>query len=589
MITSNILRQKYLDFFRERNHTIIPSSSLIPDNDPTVLFTTAGMHPLVPYLLGAKHPGGVRLANVQKCVRTVDIDNVGDATHCTFFEMLGNWSLGDYFKKESITWSYEFLTKVLNIDPKCLAVSVFEGDADAPRDETSAKVWADLGIDKDRIFYLPKKNNWWGPAGITGPCGPDTEIFVIIQDKGCKEKCGPDCDCGRYVEIWNNVFMEYNKDSNGIYKPLDQKNVDTGMGLERTVAMLNGFKSVYEIDIFTDVFNLLKESCKLEYNDKTIRGMRVIADHIRTAVFMLGDEKGITPSNTDQGYILRRLIRRALRFARQLEISSTILSDIAKIYINVYKDVYTELHENEETVIDELEKEVKRFESTLQQGLKEFEKLLKYIQNSRISGKAAFRLYETFGFPIEMTQELANDNNVTIDMEGYEISAKEHQIKSQAGAEQKFKGGLADTGLKTAHLHTATHLLLASLKKLLSPDISQKGSNITAERLRFDFNFPRPLTIEELNTIENMVNQGIAASVDITCEEMSLEDAKKAGATGVFESKYQDIVKVYTIENYSKEICGGPHASNTRDLGKFRIIKEQSSSNGVRRIKAILE
>ncbi|MDR0751164.1 MAG: alanine--tRNA ligase [Christensenellaceae bacterium] len=589
MINSNTLRLKFLDFFRERKHTIIKSSSLIPDNDPTVLFTTAGMHPLVPYLLGAKHPGGVRLANVQKCVRTVDIENVGDATHCTFFEMLGNWSLGDYFKNESINWSYEFLTEVLQIDPKNLAVSVFEGDSDAPRDDISAKVWSDLGISKDRIFYLPKKNNWWGPAGATGPCGPDTEIFVIRQNIGCDDNCSPACDCGRYVEIWNNVFMEYNKDANGNYEALKQKNVDTGMGLERTVSMLNGCTSVYEIDIFKDVMNLLRENCSVQDEAIAIRGMRVIADHIRTTVFLLGDEKGVTPSNTDQGYILRRLIRRALRFARQLDMRSSILTDIAKIYIDVYKDIYKELYTNCERVIVELEKEVKRFESTLQQGLKEFEKLLKYIQNSRISGKAAFRLYDTFGFPIEMTQELASDNNVIVDMDGYENAFKEHQIKSQAGAEQKFKGGLADTGLQTARLHTATHLLLASLKKLLSQDISQKGSNITADRLRFDFNFSRPLSAIELQEIESMVNNAIDANVNITCEEMSLEDAKKVGATGVFESKYKEIVKVYTIPGYSKEICGGPHATNTKELGRFKILKEQSSSSGIRRIKAILE
>ncbi|MDR2267030.1 MAG: alanine--tRNA ligase [Christensenellaceae bacterium] len=589
MITSDELRSKFLDFFRQRGHTIISSASLIPDNDPTVLFTTAGMHPLVPYLLGAKHPGGKRLANVQKCVRTVDIDNVGDATHCTLFEMLGNWSLGDYFKCESIQWSYEFLTAVLGIDPNKLAVSVFEGDEDAARDDVSAEVWFSLGIPKDRIFYLPKKNNWCGPAGTTGPCGPDTEIFIIRDVEACSKDCSPACDCGKYVEIWNNVFMEYNKRADGIFEPLAQKNVDTGMGLERTVAMLNNCAAVYDIDLFKPVMNLLKSCCTNPDDAKAVRGMRVIADHIRTAVFMLGDEKGITPSNTDQGYILRRLIRRALRFARQLDMPSKVLYEIATIFISHYAGVYTELRANEQTVLAELKKEVERFETTLQQGLKEFEKLLKYIQNSRISGKAAFRLYDTFGFPIEMTLELAEDSGVSVDMDGYESAFKEHQQKSQMGAEQKFKGGLADTGLETARLHTATHLLLASLKKVLGDDsISQKGSNITAERLRFDFNFPRPLTADEIRSVEKNVNDAISAGVDIVCQEMSLENAKMSGATGVFESKYQEVVKVYTIPGFSKEICGGPHASNTQELGKFTILKEQSSSSGIRRIKGVL-
>lgn len=588
MITAKQLRQQYLDFFRSNGHAIIRSASLIPDNDPTVLFTTAGMHPLVPYLLGAKHPQGTRLADVQKCVRTGDIDDVGDATHCTFFEMLGNWSLGDYFKKESIDFSYRFLTEVLGIDPARIAVSVFAGDADAPRDEFSADCWASHGIARDRIFYLPKKNNWWGPAGITGPCGPDTEIFIIRDVPACSETCSPACDCGKYVEIWNNVFMEYDKQADGSFLPLAQKNVDTGMGLERTVAMLNGFESVYETDVFRPVMELLDQKAA-DVPDR-LKGMRVIADHIRTATFMLGDEKGVTPSNVDQGYILRRLIRRALRFARTLELDPAVLTECARIYIDLYKEPYPELGENSARILDELEKEITRFSATLQQGLKEFDKLLKYIQNNRMSGKAAFKLYDTYGFPIEMTLELARDNGITVDEAGYEACFKEHQQKSQAGAEQKFKGGLADHTEQTARLHTATHLLLASLKKVLGDEgIQQKGSNITAERLRFDFNFPRALTPDELKAVEAAVNEAIAAGVEIVCEEMPIEQARAQGATGVFDSKYQDVVKVYTMGGFSKEICGGPHAANTAELGKFKIVKEQSSSSGVRRIKGVIE
>ncbi len=588
MITSKELRAKYLEFFKKNGHAIIASASLIPDNDPTVLFTTAGMHPLVPYLMGAKHPNGTRLSDVQKCVRTGDIDEVGDATHCTFFEMLGNWSLGDYFKAESITYSYKFLTEELGINKEDIAVSVFAGDNDCPRDEFSASKWEELGIAKDRIFYLPKKNNWWGPAGITGPCGPDTEIFIVRDVPKCSDDCSPACDCGKYVEIWNNVFMEYNKQADGTFEPLASKNVDTGMGLERTVAMLNGMSSVYETDVFAPVIALL-DTYSADNSEEGVKAKRIICDHIRTATFMLGDEKGITPSNVDQGYILRRLIRRSLRYARSLSVAPDVLSEISSMYIDFYKEAYPELEANSAKIIEELKKEVEKFATTLQQGLKEFEKLQKYIQNNRISGKAAFRLYDTFGFPIEMTEELAKDNGITIDMEGYEACFKAHQLKSQAGAEQKFKGGLADNTEATARLHTATHLLLATLKRVLNDDtIQQKGSNITAERLRFDFNFARPLTKEELATIESEVNKVIQANVAVVCEEMAIEDAREAGATGVFANKYQDIVKVYTIGSYSKEMCGGPHANNTAELGSFKIAKEQSSSSGVRRIKATL-
>lgn len=587
-LTTKQLREEYLNFFKGKEHAVIGSASLIPDNDPTVLFTTAGMHPLVPYLLGAKHPEGKRLTDVQKCVRTGDIDEVGDDTHCTFFEMLGNWSLGDYFKKESISYSYEFLTDVLGIPSDRLAVSVFKGDDDCEADELSASVWEEKGIKRENIFFLPKKNNWWGPAGTTGPCGPDTEIFFITDKGKCCEDCSPACDCGRYVEIWNNVFMEFFKNADGTFSPLQQKNVDTGMGLERTVAMLNGYKSVYETDVFKPIIEFIeKNSAK---GKEMVRETRIIADHIRTATFMMGDEKGITPSNVDQGYILRRLIRRAVRFARTIEMSHVALAEVSKLYIDEYAPYYEELKINSEKIIKELNLEIERFNKTVAQGLKEFEKLLHYIQNNRMSGKAAFRLYDTFGFPIEMTVELAKDNGITVDVEGFEKAYKEHQEKSHAGAEQKFKGGLADNGVQTSRLHTATHLLNACLKKVLKDDsIQQKGSNITAERLRFDFNFPRPMSTDEIAEVENMVNSIIDKAVPVVCKEMPIEEARELGAVGVFGSKYGDIVKTYTIGEYSMEMCGGPHALNTSELGRFKIVKEQSSSSGVRRIKAILE
>ena len=589
MLDSKELRNKYLNFFASKGHTVIPSASLIPENDPTVLFTTAGMHPLVPYLLGQKHPGGKRLTDVQKCVRTGDIDEVGDDTHCTFFEMLGNWSLGDYFNYESIGYSYEFLTKELGISPSRLAVSVFAGDEDCPRDVKSAERWEELGMPKERIFYLPKKNNWW-IAGTTGPCGPDTEIFIVTDKEPCSPECSPACDCGRYVEIWNNVFMQYYKHPDGTYTPLAQKNVDTGMGLERTLAMLNGYKSVYETDVLRPVVEFVTASCGKSPEGETLKAIRIIADHIRTATFMLGDEFGIVPSNVDRGYILRRLIRRAVRYARLIDLAPAALTECAAKYVEIYAEAYPELRTNREKIMTELDKEIGKFDVTLQQGLKEFDKLLKYIQDKRMSGKAAFRLYDTYGFPIEMTLELARDNGITVDVEGYERAYNEHQQKSKAGAEQKFKGGLADSSEATTNLHTATHILLAALRKVTGDEtVMQKGSNITPERLRVDFNFPRPLTPEEIKAVEAEVNGVIEAGIEVVSEEMSVEAARAAGAIGVFGDRYGETVKVYTIGDYSKEICGGPHAKNTRDLGKFVITKEQSSSAGVRRIKAELK
>ena len=587
-IDSYTLRKMWTDFYAEKGHAIISSASLIPENDPTVLFTTAGMHPLVPYLLGAKHPSGTRLADVQKCVRTGDIDEVGDASHCTFFEMLGNWSLGDYFKKEQIAWSYEFLTseKYLGIDPKHLAVTVFAGDEDCPRDEESAKLWQECGISKDRIFYLPKSNNWWGPAGVTGPCGPDTEMFFVADVPDCHEGCSPDCDCGKYLEIWNDVFMQYNKTADGKFEPLKQKNVDTGMGLERTLCILQGKKSVYETDLFVPIIAKIRE-LSAQSDDKA---ERIVADHIRTSVFIIGDERGVTCSNVDQGYILRRLLRRAIRFGRQLQLNKGDLSQIALTIIDIYKDVYPELVANKAKILDEINAEEERFEKTLSTGMKEFDKLVFYQKGDTISGKAAFRLYETYGFPVEMTVELAREHNLKVDVDGFDAAYREHQQKSHAGAEQKFKGGLADHTETITKLHTATHLMHTALKRVLNdPDANQKGSNITEERLRFDFTFGRALTPEEIAKVEELVNEAIKADVPIVCEEMTVEEAKAQGAIGLFTSKYGEKVKVYTMGSYSKEICGGPHASRTGELGKFKILKEQSSGAGVRRIKAILE
>ena len=588
---SKTLRKLYLDFFRDRGHAVIQGASLIPENDPTVLFTTAGMHPLVPYLSGEKHPQGTRLTDVQKCVRTGDIDEVGDATHCTFFEMLGNWSLGDYFKKEAISWSYEFLTSVLKIDKNRLAVSVFAGDETAPRDEEAASIWQKCGIPAGRIFFLPKKNNWWGPAGQTGPCGTDTEMFIDTGKPKCSEECSPACDCGKYIEIWNDVFMQYNKQADGTFAPLAQKNVDTGMGLERTLCILNGFKSVYETDLFEDGIKKLEELSGKKYgeSDEITKAMRIIADHIRTSTMLLGDQKGVTPSNVDQGYVLRRLIRRAVRFGRVIDLKEGALSELAKVYIEQYRDIYPEIGENAEKIVTELEKEVARFSSVLQQGLKEFEKVISYLPVKRLSGKTAFKLYDTYGFPIEMTVELAKEIGYEVDVEGYKKAFEEHQQKSHAGAEQRFKGGLQDNTVEVTRLHTATHLMNAALRTIVDENIRQKGSNITAERLRFDFNLDRPLTPEEITKIEAYVNDAIAAKAEVICREMTVPEAKAMGAIGVFDSKYGEKVKVYEIGKYSTEICGGPHAANTGELGHFRIVKEQSSSAGVRRIKAVLE
>lgn len=592
-LNSSELRKLYLDYYKSKGHAVIGSASLIPENDPTVLFTTAGMHPLVPYLLGEKHPAGNRLTDVQVCVRTGDIDEVGDATHCTFFEMLGRWSLGDYFKEYAIACSHDFLLNQLEFDKDKFAVTVFAGDEDCPRDEESASYWKAQGIPEDHIFYCNKKHNWWGPAGITGPCGPDTEMFIDTGKPKCSPDCSPACDCGKYVEIGNDVFMQYFKNADGTFSPLKQKNVDEGMGLERMLCILNGYKSVYETDLFAFAIKKLEELSGKKYGeDETMTvAMRIIADHTRTATFLLGDPKGISPSNVDQGYVLRRLIRRAMRYCRTLGIDDSALVTLAKLYVAKYEEAYPYIKENEGRIVSELEAEKDKFAKTIEQGLKEFDKIVAHLPENMtvFPGKTAFRLYDTYGFPIEMTAELAKEKGYTLDKEGYDKAFADHQALSKAGAEQKFKGGLADGGELTARLHSATHLLNAALKIVLHDDtIQQKGSNITSERLRFDFNFPRPLTAEEIAEVEKVVNDEIAKDSEIKLEEMSVEDAKKAGAIGVFDNRYGDVVKVYTI-GFSKEICGGPHAKRTGELGKFRIVKEQSSSAGVRRIKAVLE
>ena len=592
-LNSEQLRKLYLDFYNSKAHAVIESASLIPENDPTVLFTTAGMHPLVPYLLGEKHPAGKRLTDVQVCVRTGDIESVGDASHCTFFEMLGSWSLGDYFKHDAMAWCYELLLERLEFDKDRFAVTVFAGDENCPRDDESAKRWEELGIPKDKIFYLDKKHNWWGPAGMTGPCGPDTEMFIDTGKPKCSENCSPACDCGKYMEIGNDVFMQYFKNADGSFEPLKNKNVDQGMGLERMLCILNGYKSVFETDLFSFAIEKLEQLSGKRYgeDDDVTKAMRIIADHTRTSTFLLGDRNGVSPSNVDQGYVLRRLIRRAMRYCRAIGVDDGALAELARLYVDKYKNAYPYIKENEERIVLELNAERDKFAKTIEQGLKEFDKVLSHLPQGMtvFPGKTAFRLYDTFGFPIEMTEELAKEKGFVLDTEGYKKAFADHQALSKAGAEQKFKGGLADNGVQTARLHSATHLLNAALKTVLNDNsIQQKGSNITAERLRFDFNFPRPLTKEELERVEQLVNGEIAKDVPVKLEEMTVEQAKAAGAIGVFSSKYGEVVKVYTI-GFSKEICGGPHAATTGELGKFRIVKEQSSSAGVRRIKAVLE
>ena len=578
------IRKKYLNFFKEHGHTIIPSAPLIPENDPSVLFTTAGMQPLVPYLLGEKHPAGTRLTDYQKCVRTNDIDEVGDNRHLTYFEMLGNWSLGDYFKEESIQMSYEFLTKELGIPAEKLSVTCFAGDEDCPRDEISAACWEKAGIAKDHIYYYGKDDNWW-IAGEEGPCGPDTEMFYDTGKPACSAECQPSCDCGKYVEIWNNVFMEYFKDAQGKYSKLEQKNVDTGLGLERMTMLLQGKETPFDTEIFEPIMKKLEE---IENKD-IIESRRIVAEHLRSSMMIICD--GGRPSNIDRGYVLRRLIRRMIRHMNKLEINLDELSTLIDINVENLKEMYPDLEKNKETIKSVILEEKDKFVKTLSHGEKEFTKAMNYAKQNgknKIDGKIVFRLYDTYGFPPEMTQELAKENNIEIDLEEFNKLFKEHQEKSRLGSEQKFKGGLADQNEKTIAYHTATHLLHQALRTVLGEHVKQSGSNITEERLRFDFTHPQKMTKEEIQKVEDLVNEQIRKDLKVTCEEMNYEDAKKSGAIGLFTDKYGEKVKVYTIGDFSKEICGGPHVTHTGDMGRFKIKKEESSSSGIRRIKAVL-
>lgn len=595
-MTANELRSKYIAFFKSKGHAEISGKSLIPDNDPTVLFTTAGMHPLVPYLMGEPHPAGTRLTDYQKCIRTGDIDSVGDSSHLTCFEMLGNWSLGDYFKKEAIEFSFEFLTdpKWLGIPVEKLSVTVFAGDNEVPRDDESAEIWHGLGIPRERIHFLPREDNWWGPAGETGPCGPDTEMFIDTGKASCSPGCRPGCHCGKYIEIWNDVFMQYSKQKDGSYKKLERKCVDTGMGIERTVAMLSGKKSVYETEIFTPFIKSVETVSGKKYgiNDADDVSIRIICDHARAAAFILGDSKGVTPSNVGAGYVLRRLIRRAVRHGRKLGIDGVFLGAVAQVAIDMYAEPYPEIGEKADFILAELKAEEEKFLVTLQKGEAEFDKMLpNLLKNPQkvMSGRLAFKLYDTYGFPIELTEELAAEGGLTVNREEFDEAFKKHQELSRAGSEQVFKGGLADHSEQTTAYHTATHLLQKALRTVLGEHVAQKGSNITAERMRFDFTHPAPMTAEEIASVERIVNEQIQADLQITMEIMSLEEAKASGALALFGEKYESSVKVYSIGNFSKEVCGGPHVDRTGGMGIFRIQKEQSSSAGVRRIRAVLE
>jgi alanyl-tRNA synthetase len=601
-MTADELRKKYVEFFVSKGHVQIQGKSLLPDNDPTVLFTTAGMHPLVPYLLGEAHPAGKRLVDYQKCIRTGDIDCVGDTSHLTFFEMLGNWSLGDYFKEGAIEMSFEFLTSPqwLNIPIEKLGVTVFEGDSEVPKDNESATVWKKMGIPENRIAYLPRADNWWGPAGSTGPCGPDSEMFYYVGEAPCSPDCKPGCSCGKWLEIWNDVFMQYNKKANGEYEPLARKCVDTGMGIERTVTILNGKQSVYDTDIFALIRGAVEKGADYVYgtDGEKDKSVRIICDHLRASTFILGDPKAVSPSNVGAGYVLRRLIRRAVRHARKLGINTDtpLLSPIAAILIGQMQGPYPELTENKARIIEELDREEQKFLETLQKGEHEFEKLLpNLLKDPRkiIPGRLAFKLYDTYGFPIELTEELAAENGMKVNRDEFDEAFKKHQELSRAGSEQIFKGGLQDHGEIATKYHTATHLLHQALRLVLGGHVAQKGSNITAERMRFDFTHPAPMTAEELKKVEDIVNEQIQKDLPISMEMMALDTAKASGAIALFGEKYESQVKVYTVgtaENFfSKEVCGGPHVERTGGLGKFTIQKEQSSSAGVRRIRAVLE
>ena len=584
------IRNKYLEFFKRHGHAVIPSAPLIPENDPSVLFTTAGMQPLVPYLLGEKHPEGTRLTDFQKCLRTNDIDEVGDNRHLTYFEMLGNWSLGDYFKEESIAMSFEFLTKELGIPVEKLSVTCFAGDKDCQRDEVTASCWKKAGIPEDRIYYFGKDDNWW-IAGEEGPCGPDTEMFYDTGKPKCSENCNPSCGCGKYVEIWNNVFMEFFKTKDGKYTKLKQHNVDTGLGLERMTMLLQGKETPFDTELFKPVMDKLQE---LAGENDSIESRRIVAEHLRASMMIIQD--GGLPSNVDRGYILRRLIRRMVRHLRKLQINLNELGELIDLNIDTLKEMYPELHQNSNKIKSVIIEEKDKFEKTLERGEREFNKIVNRMKNEgqdTISGQDLFTLYETYGFPPEVTQDLAREAGLKVDTTEFDKLFKEHQEKSRMGSEQKFKGGLAGTGEQEVRYHTATHLLNAALKVILGKDVHQKGSNITPERMRFDFSCDHKLTDEEKKKVEDLVNEWISRGLDVKCEEMKKDDAIKSGAECMFIEKYPDIVTVYSIgndkETVSKELCGGPHVKNTSELGHFKIKKEEASSAGVRRIKAILE
>jgi alanyl-tRNA synthetase len=578
------IRNKYLNFFKSKGHSVIPSAPLIPENDPSVLFNTAGMQPLVPYLLGQKHPSGTRLTDYQKCVRTNDIDEVGDNRHLTYFEMLGNWSLGDYFKDESIAMSYEFLTKELGIPAEKISVTCFAGDDDCTRDNVAYEAWKRAGIPDERIYFYGKDDNWW-IAGEEGPCGPDTEMFYDTGKPKCGPNCDPACDCGKYVEIWNNVFMEFYKDKNG-YSKLSQRNVDTGLGLERMAMLLQGKETPFEIELFSPVMDKLVELQSID----NIQSRRIVAEHLRSSMMIIND--GGRPSNVDRGYILRRLLRRMTRHLNKLGIDLSKLPEIIEVSINALSELYPELVQNKAEITSVIVEEKDKFVKTLQNGEREFEKVANKTKNAGkkvIETEAVFNLYETYGFPPEMTEELAKEQGLEVDMSDYQRLFKEHQDKSRLGSEQKFKGGLASTGEIETKYHTATHLLNAALKVVLGDHVHQKGSNITAERMRFDFSHGAKMTEEEKQKTEDLVNEWIQAGLDVVVNEMPKEEAIKSGAECMFIEKYPDVVTVYTIGTVSKELCGGPHVKNTSELGHFKIKKEEASSAGVRRIKAILE
>lgn len=584
---ANELREKYQQFFEARGHQRIPSAPLLPENDPSSLFTTAGMQPLAPYLLGEPHPLGKRLVNVQRCIRTNDIEEVGDVSHLTFFEMLGNWSLGDYFKQESLAWSYEFLTQSLNLDPRLLAVTVFAGDEHAPKDDESFGIWRKLGIPQERIFFLPRADNWWGPVGDRGPCGPDSEMFY---DTGLPDHpgCQPGCPCGKWFEIWNNVFMEYNRTPEGRYEKLSQRNVDTGMGVDRTLAVLNGYDDIFHIETVWPLVTHLEQLSGHAYQENSAP-FRIISDHVRASALAIAD--GARPSNVEAGYVVRRMIRRAVVYARKLDIQEPFCGELSAVVMDIFAGVYPGMDTQRSLVAEEMTREETRFQGTLERGLRQYQKVAEQAAaaDQRISGEAAFDLFQTYGFPLPITVELAQEEGLSVDQAGFQQAFEEHQAISRRGMQQKFRGGLADHSEQTTRLHTATHLLHAALRQVLGPDVHQMGSNITPERLRFDFSFPRKLTPEELAAVEDLVNQRIQDDLPVSFTIQPLDEALQGGAMAFFGDKYGEQVKVYTVGSFSKEVCGGPHVAHTAELGHFQIKKEEAVGRGVRRIRAVLQ